>query len=356
MSAEVATPDQPEVKFIGDADAYTPQPTPPAETSPEPDNQPQQPEPTPPVPAPEVKPAETPAPPAAPVIEPPAPPAAQPATQEPADEVDPLEKMGISKDDTYARQWLEAYKAGDHKTFERVMSTDWDKVPDLEVVRASIEQKYAALDPAKRDFMVKREMGKYNTESFDPDEKQAVDIALELEAKQIRDGFKAEQQQYKVPERQQDPEVAAIKQQMQQYQQEQERLNAKFDADPTIRQFVTDRLVKVGEGEETFSFEADPTIDIKDSLLNGYVGDFMKKNPDGTDVLDEAGKPQLDVAKWTAVRAAAKNWDKFCKSLIEHGKTLANRQRDAELRNLGTKQPDAAPSASGGVKFLGDAP
>lgn len=367
MEAEVSTApeavQEPQIKFLSeDANDYQPEasaPEAPAEA--QPDNDPKESAKA----EPEVKqpeaPAEAPAPPAAP--EAPAQPAApvqQPgAPQQPEAEADPLEKIGISKDDVLARKFLEAHKAGDTENFLQKFATNWDNVPDLEVVKRSVESKYAGLEPDERDFMVAEELAKYNVQSFDAGDPaiRKAQIQLKMDAKAIRDGFKAEQAQYKAPEPKPDERVAAYERQVQEFQQEQQRLDAQFSADPVIQEFQKNRLVKIGEGEEAFSYEAEADIDIKDSLLNGYVSDFMMKDEKGKVQLDKDGKPRLDVAKWTAVRAAARNWDKFTKALIEHGKTLANRQRDADLRNPDDgKIRNAAPSASGGVKFLGDAP
>lgn len=374
MSTEAATA-EPQITFLGDADlneATTEtagqQPGAPAT---EPDDQPQQPDTAKEQPAkqePEVKQPEAPASPEqpkevpAPVTPPPPAVDAEPGNEPANEPVDYLEKAGLPKEDTFGRKLLEAYKAGDHENFLKVMGTDWDKVPDLDVVKRNLEEKYNALDPVKRDFMVRRELAKYDTSTFDPEEKQAAEIALELEAKQLRDGYKAQQSQYQIPERQPDPEVAgklaAIEQQQEAVQQEITRLDAHYSADPTIKQFVTDRLVHFGEGEDAFHYEAAPDIDIAADLKNGYLQDFYVKDKAGNPVPDpnsKLGQYLIDTKKYLEVRAAVKDWPGFLKSYADHVRNLERKAYEAELRNPGRREEKAPPSETGKVKFLGDA-
>lgn len=258
-------------------------------------------------------------------------------------EADPYDMLGLKdKERDLIEGAIKALKAGDLENFLRVRSTDWDKVPDIDIVRQTIEQKYKDLDPEDRDYMVNRDLAKYNTDSFDEDEARAVKIGLKMDAKTIRDGLKAEQEQYKIPERPDTSSEETVK--MEKAQKAAAEFNERLFADPALAEFETNKAVKLGSGENAFNYVADK-VNIKEIITNGSLNDYLIDQPKGV--------PKFNMPKFIRDAAVLKNLDDIADKLIAHGKMLGKREADAELRNPGQRTA-AAPDKTDGIRFIGD--
>lgn len=266
------------------------------------------------------------------------PPAERPQATAP---VDPLEALGIPKEQqTLVKAAIDAIKAGDFDNFARIRATDWDKVPDLDILRHKLEQQYKDLDKEERDFMVSSELEKYDTSTFDETAARKANILLKLEAKSVRDGLKAEQAQYQVPVIGPSPEEVAE-------QEQQKQAAVQFEkavlSDPALKDFETKKVVQLGTGEQAFNYAADK-FDARQAISKGV------------DVItyDENGKPTgFNMPKFLKAALFAEHGDDIADKLIKHGIMLGKRERDAELRNPGTKPAAAASADKSDVKWHG---
>lgn len=249
-----------------------------------------------------------------------------PPTQ--AEPFDPYEALGLPKGGGEYKKFFEAAKAGkeEFKKFVDVAFTDYDKVSDQDVLRASFDKKYAGMGFTEDDRKLLFDDYVQKTYSLTGDE--VADrlglLRMKADALEVRNALKQEQAGYVIPTigEQNKPQSTT---QSAEYQELTEQLLNH----PTLKQFETNRTVTFGSGEEAYNFEVSADVPVNDVITKNMgllFQPFISK--------DANGKVNVDVARIAKLTAYAHNMDKVEEMLMRHGAKLGEKRFiDKELKN-----------------------
>ncbi len=84
---------------------------------------------------------------------------AQKAEQSQPIEFDPFEKLGV-KDDPYFQKLYEAYKNDALDDFLIATHTNYDEIPDVDLIRMQVQNQYPTLQPDEQDLILKMKLEK----------------------------------------------------------------------------------------------------------------------------------------------------------------------------------------------------
>lgn len=263
-------------------------------------------------------------------------PGAEPAAQPAAAPATPASDFDWIKENPIAQKALDAIKAGDFSNFAKTFGTNYDTMPDEDVVRLNLQKQNPGVSDGTIDALLKRELAKYDLKGFDSEKNEAGAELLKLDANKIRDGFKQEQAAYQAPTVQGQPQgqpaddPAMI-----------ERVNY-LTSHPTLTAFETNRTLSLGSGTDALNFEPDPSIN-KESILNTDPWSEMWST-------DAAGKQVFDMQKYIRVMNYAKNPEAVEAALIKHGKSLGAKADFVDRHNPGSRATGMPPESGRQVK------
>jgi hypothetical protein len=267
---------------------------------------------------------------------------AQKAEQNQPVEFDPFEKLGM-KDDPYFQKLYEAYKNDALDDFLIATHTNYDEIPDVDLIRMQVQNQYPTLQPDEQDLILKMKLEKeFNITDLEDSDNRVGQLMLRLEAQKIRDGLKQEQAQYQVKPRVND-EFEAYKQQMEAQRLQQEEQIAQFQnylkSTPEYKNFETNRIVQFGDGDIKVNYEVNAKAEdfLTDSLnQENFFAKFM--NQDGA----------LDLAKWQKVWAYANDPTTVERAIYNAGKSQGEKRLYDELHNAKVDNTTNTPPKSSG--------
>lgn len=267
---------------------------------------------------------------------------AQKAEQSQPIEFDPFEKLGV-KDDPYFQKLYEAYKNDALDDFLIATHTNYDEIPDVDLIRMQVQNQYPTLQPDEQDLILKMKLEKeFNITDLEDSDNRVGQLMLRLEAQKIRDGLKQEQAQYQVKPRVND-EFEAYKQQMEAQRLQQEEQIAQFQnylkSTPEYKNFETNRIVQFGDGDIKVNYEVNAKAEdfLTDSLnQENFFAKFM--NQDGA----------LDLAKWQKVWAYANDPTTVERAIYNAGKSQGEKRLYDELHNAKVDNTTNTPPKSSG--------
>jgi hypothetical protein len=267
---------------------------------------------------------------------------AQKAEQNQPVEFDPFEKLGV-KDDPYFQKLYEAYKNDALDDFLIATHTNYDEIPDVDLIRMQVQNQYPTLQPDEQDLILKMKLEKeFNITDLEDSDNRVGQLMLRLEAQKIRDGLKQEQAQYQVKPRVND-EFEAYKQQMEAQRLQQEEQIAQFQnylkSTPEYKNFETNRIVQFGDGDIKVNYEVNAKAEdfLTDSLnQENFFAKFM--NQDGA----------LDLAKWQKVWAYANDPTTVERAIYNAGKSQGEKRLYDELHNAKVDNTTNTPPKSSG--------
>jgi hypothetical protein len=267
---------------------------------------------------------------------------AQKAEQNQPVEFDPFEKLGV-KDDPYFQKLYEAYKNDALDDFLIATHTNYDEIPDVDLIRMQVQNQYPTLQPDEQDLILKMKLEKeFNITDLEDSDNRVGQLMLRLEAQKIRDGLKQEQAQYQVKPRVND-EFEAYKQQMEAQRLQQEEQLAQFQnylkSTPEYKNFETNRIVQFGDGDIKVNYEVNAKAEdfLTDSLnQENFFAKFM--NQDGA----------LDLAKWQKVWAYANDPTTVERAIYNAGKSQGEKRLYDELHNAKVDNTTNTPPKSSG--------
>jgi hypothetical protein len=204
-------------------------------------------------------------------------------------------------------------KDGSLDDFFKAHSTDWDKIDDTEAVKRNFFEENQGLDRKIVEKLWQKELRtKYNVDpdSADEDEIEENQAVLARDAKKVRDAMKVRQQEYLQPKNNVDPN------------EQVERIKKVVENLPETSKLRTEKKVTFDIDGQPFNYSVDNVEKIVDSLVdeNVFRNVFISGN-------------KVDTDRYMKTMAFGMNPDAMIKSFVDHGKTLARREIETELKN-----------------------
>jgi hypothetical protein len=231
--------------------------------------------------------------------------------------------------DDFLKRFIDYYKqTGDAAAFLRSQTVDYDKMPDVDVIRQKFDEENSDLDQETRDLLFSEELrSKYKVDpDINPEELEYNDAKLykigqgllKRDADKARKSLKDEQQKFALPD--------SSKQQQQQAQAfDAEAYKKKIMSSGDMAKFTETKLLKLsvsGEDSVPYGYEIDNP---------GEIIEMMTNDSKFWSLFQKDGK--IDHVTQAKVYAYAKNPDAFERQLVELGKTLATEKVLKEKRN-----------------------
>jgi hypothetical protein len=230
-------------------------------------------------------------------------------------------------------------RGGNAMDYLQAKAVDWDKVSDLDILKAEFAKKYYMLDAAMQEHVFNK---KYGISDLDDDEvKNDKLINQKIDAAEIRRQKKEEQAKFKLPEAKTQQEVSKEftewQQTMQRQQQESEAAKQFITSHPAIQSLLTSKRVAIdlGEGVKPFNFNIDKPDLIVKAILDGSFYRKFITNKQG----------ELDVERLKKITLYAADPDRHDRDLFNYGKshgvqTLVNEGQNAKKPDGITASPD----------------
>lgn len=256
---------------------------------------------------------------------------------------DYFKAKGFSDEEkAYAELVIDALKANKLEEFLSVTKMDYDKMPVEQVYRLSIEKEYPHASEEEIDLLLQTELEKKYGITGDDDAKDERGLKLlELQMRKVREAFKAEQSQYKVPKFEQKSSAideSAIAEQRKQFEEY-------INSEPVFAELDRSKVLKFGEGDNAFNFKLDDTAFVKQQTMDvsSFISQFDK--PDGT----------IEAQKWAKQVAFAKHGDAIIAEAIAYGRSLGAQKKDAELVNAAPVYNSSPTSKMGeiNIEYIG---
>jgi len=238
-----------------------------------------------------------------------------------ADKYEALKELGYDDFTIGMLKYKEV--AGDYTPYLEVKTVDYSKMTPEQLVRMDIKKKNPGMLEKALEFQTKKELNeKYylNREDYPQDSDEAIygQERLRLDGENIRKAYTDEQSKFKAPEPQ--PDVEASKKEA-----EQQRVKASLGEavmnNAATKTLLSDKALVYGEGKESFRFPIADVQPLIDSALNAIVNSGRN---------DLSG---VDMNTFFKSLAYGANPAKFEKELIDHGRSLAKGELQAELQN-----------------------
>lgn len=228
------------------------------------------------------------------------------------------EPKGVHLKDDFIKKVVDYYeKFGNLQPFLEATQVDYDKVNDIDLLRANFAKENSDLSEAALEKLFQRELKKYNLDSFEEDEQEVGQILLKRDANRLRKTLKEEQKEFlnsitptQAPSQPSQEEIEA------------QRAKERRLVEAEIKKVVKDNLIKLDANGDSLNFQLADTTKVIDYAVDSakFLSSFTK---DGV----------IDWGKWTKVVAFAENPEAFIGEMIKHGKSLGKKSLEAELKN-----------------------
>jgi len=264
----------------------------------------------------------------------------EPTTPQNQPEFNKYKEWGIdeSQQEDFEK-YITAWKTGKIDEFVRVKNTDYDSMSTEELIRIDLKRENPTATSKQLDILHKQYLKSLGVTEFAEDvEREEGTELYNLRAEKVRDALKSEKSTYQLPEYkapestpQVDPQV--LRQEMVQSVQ----------ADPNFQAFATNRMVTMGSGEESYTYEVPATVDMLSATVDADGLFRLLSDKDG----------KFDMGKWIKTVAYAANMDKVESALIDFGKSKAEKSNFEKLNNPKPETIPAQPAASDGIQVIG---
>lgn len=218
---------------------------------------------------------------------------------------------------------------GDLTDYFKAYATDYDKMPDTELLRLKVYERFAAFSDEEKAEMYQAELEKYHLDPsvYDEAERRRAGIMLKADLQEYRTAAKAKQAETLIPKNdvkaQYEAQKAAEKSAMDQYA-------ADVVASEAYKGVVANQHLTVGAGENAFN------MDVNADMANKVVQYLTNNDAFAATYLDANGKP--DYAKQILVGAFAVDPAGFVQKLADH---LGKVKQGGMVKELGNEVPPA---------------
>lgn len=241
---------------------------------------------------------------------------------------------------------------GNLKPFIEAATIDWDKVPAEQLMLDDLKKQYAHLPPEKADKLAKADYNQRFAYKDDPNLSEAENqeraelmaLKLESDVEKARQTRKTEQKTFLDSVKPVDRTVESQAKAKEKYEadlKEFQDFQAQVESNPFTKSLSTEKKIVLGDKENSFNYTVNPDA-IKEQTFdtNKFYAKFWDKE-----------YKNFDVATWSKVAAYAENPLAFEEALINHGRSLGQKQViEKELEN--TRQPSAQPAGTPTKKSL----
>lgn len=289
-----------------------------------------------PEPAPEPTPAPEPQP--EPTPEPlPEPAAAQPPASEPVvapepvpvvdwrEQIKTVDKYEAMKELGYDQFTIDLIKykdtTGDLTPYLQAKTVDYTKMSVEELILTDLRRDNPALSDKALNILKNNELKKYHLDRDEfpegSDEAIVGEELLKQKESSLRSKFIKEQQNFVIPE---SPAVDLSKIREEQEKQESQRVYNEVSSHPVTKAFMQNPVIKIGEGEDSFSYAVPNTQDIVDGAINGITaqkGDISK----------------TDLKEYFETLAMISNKQDFLTKYADHLRAVEKRNYQREMVN-----------------------
>jgi ribosomal protein L35AE/L33A len=221
---------------------------------------------------------------------------------------------------------------GDLTDYFKAYGTDYDKMPDTDVLKLKVYDRFAGFSDEEKAEMYQAELEKYHLDPsvYDEAERRRAGIMLKADLQEYRNAAKAKQAETLIPKNdvkaQYEAQKAAEKAAMDQYA-------ADVVASEVYKGVVANQHLTVGAGEIAFN------MDVNADTANKVVQYLTNNDAYTAAYLDANGKP--DYAKQFLVGAFAVDPLGFLQKMADH---LGKVKQAGMVKELGN---EAAPAQNG---------
>lgn len=230
--------------------------------------------------------------------------------------------------------------------YAKVMSVDYDKIPDEKIIEAKLREQYASsgLSEEELNLLIEDELKsryKQDTEEYTERDVQLGKIRLKTEAAAHRQSLKTKQGEWKwetQPVQVETPEQIAEKQKA-----AFEQARNMVLSDEAIKPILSSKAVKFGEYNHNLTNPQETIAMLYDN--NRYLYNVAKKDAEGKLIM-QGGQPVLDYSKLVKLAAYAQDMDNIEKGLIALGEAKGKKELIDKDENI----PDLTKGASADSK------
>lgn len=236
-------------------------------------------------------------------------------------------------------KYVTAWKTGKIDEFVRMKNTDYDSMPSEELIRIDLKKENPLATPKQLDILHKQYLKSLGVTEFadDADSQEAMEI-YNLRAEKMRDALKSEKAAYQLPEYKPAESAPQID-----HEKMRSEMLQTVQADPNFQSFATNRMITMGSGEESYKYEVPNTVDMLSATVDA----------DGLARLVTDKQGNFDMGKWIKLVAYAADMDKVESSLINFGKSKAQKSNFEALNNPKPDTIPAQPIASDSIQVIG---
>lgn len=249
--------------------------------------------------------------------------------------------------DDFDIEFSEARKAGvDPYQYLEAKAFNWDKVGDVDVIRADLRKQYPTFSSEEIDRLINK---KYDINSDDEDLRADGLLMLKADAHSKRELNKTEQKKFTIPDSanrqvaQPELTVEQIMLQIQEAMKPEQEAKVNYFKEHELTKALNESKrvgVEYADGKQFF-FEVDQPEFITKAITDGeFWQRVVSANPKELD----SSKLIPDVAKQQKIALYAFNPQKFEKDLINFGKSLGRKELIEEGQNA--KRPDGTSPTS----------
>jgi len=258
---------------------------------------------------------------------------------QPADwrtELKKAEKAEILKELGFDEKMVGFYNTwmagGDIGNYVKAVSVDYSKMTPEQLLKQQIAEEYPEFSPEDLDELYHAKVidqYKLDPEAFSETEVKRGKLLLQADAKKVRESMIARQKEYILSAKA--PAMPDYRKEIEEQQRQQEAANAQaveqyaalLTSHAATKDFLANKRLTIGEGDDTFHYEiGDPTkaIDmLKDARLYAQ------------NIFNEDGSPQVD--KHLFLAAAAIDHKSLAREIFKAGKALGGKQAIEPIEN-----------------------
>ena len=245
-----------------------------------------------------------------------------PATQAPTqptidwrDAIKTVDKKELAKElglDDFDLEFVEYRKrGGDPSKYLEAKSFDWNKVNDIDVVKAGLKNEFPTLNNEQINKLFEKKYSQ--NELADDDDREMGSILLQAEAHKLRQAKIEEQQRFKLPEPIQQQQTAQVDNSAKEQAEYNAKINQFFATHEQTQNLINSKRVAIDLGDAgQFNFNVDRPEMLLKAITDGQTWQKITATPQG----------EPDVQKLLKIAKYAFNPDAHDKALFNYGKSF----------------------------------
>jgi hypothetical protein len=241
-----------------------------------------------------------------------------------------LSEFVINLNDYYER-------TGDAEAYLRANAIDYAKMPDDEAILEGIRREKPGAPESVVQRLYQKEMEKYETDPdvYDAETVQYGNYLKKEKADEYRSKFIEDQKKFSFPAKEAPSNDTDAANAQAAEQAKIEAINKGIVENDATKKILSDKLLRIG-GKDGYNFDAGDPQELVDMAVGKKNFFDMFSKEDGS----------VDLDLFYAVAAFAKNRANYEKSLIDHGRSLANKEHTEDDNAIQRDRAGAAKELS----------